>query len=135
MEVLEEKNGRAQLEVLHRQLPLELNAEFTLPDYRSEISRLLWVRPTVLPPEPLLGGGKDRAHHIPLSLSHVGIGEGNGEEGGKPLGHAGDLVRCICHKEGALHTRLIGNASYISKGEIECNGEEFAFVCREECAE
>lgn len=58
MDVLEEKNGRAQLEVLHRQLPLEVSAEFTLPDYRSEISRLLWVRPTVLPPEPLLGGGK-----------------------------------------------------------------------------
>ena len=47
----------------------------------------------------------------------------------------GGRVRCICHKEGALHTRLIGNASYISKGEIECKGEEFAFVCREECAE
>lgn len=47
----------------------------------------------------------------------------------------GGRVRCVCHKEGALHTQLIGNASYISKGEIMCEGDRFAFVCREECRE
>lgn len=58
MEQHEEKNGRVQLEAMRRQLPLELTAELSLPDYRSEISRLLWVRPTVLPPERFIGGGK-----------------------------------------------------------------------------
>jgi len=47
----------------------------------------------------------------------------------------GGRVRCVCHKEGALHAQLIGNASYISKGEIVCEGDRFAFVCREECRE
>ncbi len=58
MERIEDKNARAQLECVDRTLPLEFAAEFTLPDYRSEISRLLWVRPTVLPPEQFIGGGK-----------------------------------------------------------------------------
>ena len=41
----------------------------------------------------------------------------------------GGAVRCICHKEGGLHTQLIGNASYISYGEIEVT--ESGFTCVE----
>lgn len=51
-------NTRAQLEFTDRTLPLEITAELMLPDYRSEISRLLWVRPTLLPPERFIGNGK-----------------------------------------------------------------------------
>ena len=39
----------------------------------------------------------------------------------------GGAVRCICHKEGSLHTQLIGNASYISKGEVSVENEVFAY--------
>ena len=58
MEQNEILHGRIQPEMMDRTVPLEISAEFTLPDYRSEISRLLWVRPTLLPPERFLGGGK-----------------------------------------------------------------------------
>ena len=40
----------------------------------------------------------------------------------------GGAVRCICHKEGGLHTQLIGNASYISYGEVEVKNDKFAYV-------
>ena len=39
----------------------------------------------------------------------------------------GGAVRCICHKEDSLHTQLIGNASYISKGEVSVENEVFAY--------
>ena len=39
----------------------------------------------------------------------------------------GGAVRCICHKEGALHTQLIGNASYISHGVVEAEEGKFSF--------
>ncbi len=58
MEQNEDLRGRIQPEMMDRTMPLEISAEFTLPDYRSEISRLLWVRPTLLPPERFIGGGK-----------------------------------------------------------------------------
>lgn len=58
MERNEEQNGRMQMEFLDRSIPLETTVEITLPDYRSEISRLLWVRPTFLPPQRFVGGGK-----------------------------------------------------------------------------
>ena len=41
----------------------------------------------------------------------------------------GGAVRCICHEEGGLHTQLIGNASYISHGEVIA--EEGGFSCVE----
>lgn len=41
----------------------------------------------------------------------------------------GGAVRCICHKEGGLHTQLIGNASYISYGKVVA--DEGGFVCVE----
>jgi diaminopimelate epimerase len=47
----------------------------------------------------------------------------------------GGMVRCICHKDGDLHTTLIGNASYISKGEISFEDGKFSFTCTEECNE
>lgn len=58
MERNEEQNGRMQMEFLDRTIPQELTAEINLPDYRSEISRLLWVHPTFLPPSRFIGGGK-----------------------------------------------------------------------------
>lgn len=39
----------------------------------------------------------------------------------------GGAVRCICHKEGALHTQLIGNASYISYGSVIADKERFEY--------
>lgn len=58
MEKNEVLHGRMQSEIMDRAQPFEIVAEFTLPDYRSEISRLLWVRPTLMPPERFIGGGK-----------------------------------------------------------------------------
>ena len=40
----------------------------------------------------------------------------------------GGAVRCICHKEGGLHTQLIGNASYISHGKVVANEGNFSYV-------
>lgn len=56
MEKYEEKNACVQQELLNRSLPLEWTAELSLPDYRSEISRLLWIRPTVIPPTRFFSG-------------------------------------------------------------------------------
>ena len=39
----------------------------------------------------------------------------------------GGAVRCVCHKQGALHTQLIGNASYISRGAVEAEEGKFSF--------
>jgi hypothetical protein len=58
MQQNEEKHGSVQLALPDRTVPFEVTVECTLPDYRSEISRLLWVRPTLLPPERFIGGGK-----------------------------------------------------------------------------
>ena len=58
MQQNEEKYGRVQLRLPERTVPFEVTAECTLPDYRSEISRLLWVRPTLTPPERFIGAGK-----------------------------------------------------------------------------
>lgn len=40
----------------------------------------------------------------------------------------GGAVRCICHKEGGLHTQLIGNASYVSQGEVIAENGNFKVV-------
>lgn len=40
----------------------------------------------------------------------------------------GGAVRCICHKEGGLHTQLIGNASYISYGKVVADGNTFSYA-------
>ncbi len=58
MDRKEDKSSRVQVALAERTQPVEVTAEITLPDYRSEISRLLWVRPTVLPPTRFIGGGK-----------------------------------------------------------------------------
>jgi diaminopimelate epimerase len=39
----------------------------------------------------------------------------------------GGAVRCICHKEDGLHTQLIGNASYISYGDVSTENGEFTY--------
>lgn len=58
MQQNEEKNCRAQEMFLQKTQPFEVTSEFVLPDYRSEISRLLWVRPVFSAPMRFLGGGK-----------------------------------------------------------------------------
>ena len=40
----------------------------------------------------------------------------------------GGAVRCVCHKDMGLHTRLIGNASYISQGEVAAENSNFEVV-------
>lgn len=57
MERYEDKNTCVQAEVSDKTLSFELNGEISLPDYLGEVSRLLWVRPTVLPPAKFLSGG------------------------------------------------------------------------------
>ena len=42
----------------------------------------------------------------------------------------GGAVRCVCHKDMGLHTRLIGNASYISQGEVIAENSNFEVVVR-----
>lgn len=58
MEHPKEIREQAQLAVADRTLPTEITAEFILPDYRSEISRLLLVRPSLTPPELFVAGGR-----------------------------------------------------------------------------
>ena len=41
----------------------------------------------------------------------------------------GGKVQCICSKEGdKLYTRLIGNATYMSRGRIEVQGDKYSFA-------
>ena len=40
----------------------------------------------------------------------------------------GGAVRCICHNGLGLHTQLIGNASYISYGEVSVENDKFAYL-------
>lgn len=73
MDRKEEQNGRVQLARTEKMQPVEMTAEITLPDYRSEISRLLWVRPTVLPPTRFIGGGKaDFSGPVRYDILYVG---------------------------------------------------------------
>mgnify|MGYP005975203943 FL=1 len=58
MQQNEEKNCRVQEMFLQKTQPFEVTSEFVLPDYRSEISRLLWVRPVFSAPVRFQGGGK-----------------------------------------------------------------------------
>lgn len=73
MEQYQDKNSIAQLPVLDRTQGAELAAEFVLPDYRSEISRLLLVRPTITPPEIFLGArGADLTGTVRYEVLYVG---------------------------------------------------------------
>lgn len=51
MERYQDTTTPFQLSLIDRTAPTELAAEFTLPDYRAEIARLLLVRPTLTQPE------------------------------------------------------------------------------------
>ncbi len=101
MERNEDRNAQAQLELFDRTVPLELTAEFVLPDYRSEISRLLWVRPTLMPPEHFVGGSKvDFSGPVSYQLLYVGpdnaLYSANLEDGyafSLPLDEIGELDR------------------------------------------
>lgn len=57
MEYRDEKNTCIQLQVTDKTVSFEQNGELSLPDYLGEVSRLLWVRPTILPPACFLNGG------------------------------------------------------------------------------
>lgn len=48
---------RMQVPICDRRGTTELSADFSLPDYRPEIKRLLRVRATVLPPDKYVGAG------------------------------------------------------------------------------
>ena len=67
------KNTAAQTECPDRTQPFEITAELSLPDYHSEITRLLWVRPTLTPPEYFVSGGKaDFCGSCRFALLYVG---------------------------------------------------------------
>jgi len=73
MEQNRDRNAKAQLEFLNRTVPIELNAEIVLPDYKSEISRLLWVRPIFSAPVRFIGGGKaDLSGSVRYQVLYVG---------------------------------------------------------------
>ena len=73
MQQNKETGGRVQLMLPDRTIPFEITADCTLPDYRSEISRLLWVRPTLTPPERFIGGGKaELSGKILLEILYTG---------------------------------------------------------------
>ena len=57
MEYRDEKNTCIQSQVTDKTVSFEQNGELSLPDYLGEVSRLLWVRPTILPPARFLNGG------------------------------------------------------------------------------
>ena len=73
MERNEDQNARVQLPFTEKSQPIELTAEIALPDYRSEISRLLWVRPVLQPPTRFIGGGKvDFSGPVRYHILYVG---------------------------------------------------------------
>ncbi len=57
MEYRDEKSACIEAQVTDKDVSFELKSELSLPDYLGEVSRLLWVRPNVLPPTRFLGGG------------------------------------------------------------------------------
>lgn len=52
----EDKNTSVGIQVCDKSVSFELNGEVSLPDYLGEVSRLLWVRPTILPPTKFING-------------------------------------------------------------------------------
>lgn len=56
MEYRDEKNTCIQSQVTDKIVSFEQSGELSLPDYLGEVSRLLWVRPTILPPARFLNG-------------------------------------------------------------------------------
>ena len=58
MERYQDQNTLFQLAQSDRTTPAEITVDFSLPDYRAMISRLLLVRPTLTPPEIFVGAGK-----------------------------------------------------------------------------
>lgn len=69
----EEQYGRIQLAFTDKVQPVELTTEIALPDYRSEISRLLWVKPLMSAPARFVGGGKaDFSGTVRYHILYVG---------------------------------------------------------------
>lgn len=64
---------RMQVPLCDRRGVTELSADFSLPDYRPEIKRLLRVRATVLPPDKYIGAGNaDFSGGIEYSILYAG---------------------------------------------------------------
>ena len=64
---------RMQVPLCDRRGVTELSADFSLPDYRPEIKRLLRVRATVLPPDKYIGAGNaDFSGSIEYSILYSG---------------------------------------------------------------
>ncbi len=60
-----------------RTVTSEVNGDYTLPDYQPEIRRLLWVKPTVLPPAKYVGGGQAELNgNMDYELLYVGADGG-----------------------------------------------------------
>lgn len=153
MERYQDTNGLFQLLVTDRTLPTEITAEFTLPDYRAEISRLLSVRPTLTPPEIFVGGGKAElsgtACYEILYVGADGALFGSEEREGyhftlplESIPEAGAILTALCSADAVvgrvtgprklqirmrIHTRLMGYAEkelhVMTEGEETRQGE------------
>ncbi len=156
MERYQDSNGLFQLLTMDRTLPTELVAEFTLPDYRSEISRLLSVRPTLTPPEIFVGGGKAElsgmAYYEILYVGPDGALFGTEESEGYhftlPLDappEAGAVLSALCTTDAVvgrvtgprklqirtrIHTRLMGYGEKTLLVSSEGEEQRAAEVCR-----
>ena len=73
MDEMKEMGTPVQEMRFEKSMQPELSTEVVLPDYRSEISRLLWVRPTALPPVCFKGNaGTDVSGKICYHILYAG---------------------------------------------------------------
>lgn len=156
MERYQDSNGLFQLLTMDRTLPSELVSEFTLPDYRSEISRLLSVRPTLTPPEIFVGGGKaELSGTAYYEIRYVGpdgalfaAEESEGYHFTLPLDNlpeAGTVLSALCTADAVvgrvtgprklqirtrIHTRLMGYGEKELTVSCEGEGKRAGEICR-----
>ncbi len=77
-----EEMGRTQQRYLtvslcDRVATCEVSGDYTLPDYQPEIRRLLWIKPTVLPPAKYVGGGQAELNGtVDYQLLYIGADGG-----------------------------------------------------------
>ncbi len=156
MERYQDSNGLFQLLTMDRTLPTEITAEFTLPDYRSEISRLLSVRPTLTPPEIFVSGGKAElsgmAYYKIVYVGPDGALFGIEESGGyhftlplDALPEAGAVLSATCATDAVvgrvtgprklqirtrIHTRLMGYGEKALSVSMEGAPAHHGEICR-----
>lgn len=115
----EEQNGRAQLKFADRAQTVELSTEITLPDYRSEINKLLWVRPVFLPTSRFVGNGRIEfsgavCYHI-LYVGADGALHGVDHEGSYDFSIPGEAGEGFEVKEGIEATAEVAPDAVISR--------------------